>query len=198
MEGPSLRSVPARPTGPVDPGAALALVEERLPDLAPDARGALALVDLVGKPRPLAAQELGLDPDQLGALLAQARKALRRTLAALPSDGWCERAERLISDRMDGTLAGRGAARLDAHTRGCERCDRHERTLVQAHDLLVEALAVPALPSLPRTAELKLVREEAIAVPEPASAALLRRLALAIALLLVIAAAVLALLHAIP
>jgi hypothetical protein len=64
--------------------------------------------------------------------------------------------------------------------------------------LLVEALAVPALPSLPRTAELKLVREEAIAVPEPASAALLRRLALAIALLLVIAAAVLALLHAIP
>ena len=39
------------------------------------------------------------------ARLARARKALRRTLAALPGSGWCERAERLISDRIDGALA---------------------------------------------------------------------------------------------
>jgi Putative zinc-finger len=140
MEGTPLRSVPARPPGPVEPAEALAHVERRLPELAPAAREALAIVDLVGRPRADAAEELGVDPAALSDALVAARKALRRTLEPLPAGGWCERAERLISDRLDGVLTPSGAARLDAHLRGCDRCITHERRLIQAHDQLVESL----------------------------------------------------------
>jgi len=139
MEGTPLRSVPASLPGPVNPVHALAQVERALPDLAPDARRALALVDLGSRPRAEAAGELGVSEPELSRLLAAARKALRRTVAQLPAGGWCERAERLISDRLDGALAAAGEARLDSHLLGCERCATHEQRLVQAHDLLVEA-----------------------------------------------------------
>jgi len=49
MEGTPLRSVPASLPGPVNPVHALAQVERALPDLAPDARRALALVDLAAR-----------------------------------------------------------------------------------------------------------------------------------------------------
>src|SRR5213082_254317 len=91
------------------------------------------------RPRAQAAGELGVSEPELSRLLAVARKALRRTVAQLPAGGWCERAERLISDRLDGTLAPAGEARLDSHLLGCERCAIHEQRLVQAHDRLVEA-----------------------------------------------------------
>jgi putative zinc finger protein len=150
MEGTPLRSVPARPAGPVGRPQALAVVEERLPDLAPAARRALALVALVGVSREQTGRELGVSPPELSELLASARKALRRKLEPLPAGGWCERAERLISDRLDGELAPRSARRLDAHLPACERCQTHERRLVQAHDELVAALdsAQPAVPAL--------------------------------------------------
>ena len=139
MEGRPLRSVPASLPGPVNPVHALAQVERALPDLVPEARRALALVGLGLRPRAEAAGELGVSEPELSRLLAAARKALRRTVAQLPAGGWCERAERLISDRMDGALAPAGEARLDSHLLGCERCATHEQRLVQAHDLLVEA-----------------------------------------------------------
>jgi len=139
MEGTPLRSVPASLPGPVNTVHALAQVERALPDLVPDARRALALVGLGSRPRAEAAGELGVSEPELSRLLAAARKALRRTVAQLPAGGWCERAERLISDRLDGALAAAGEARLDSHLLGCERCATHEQRLVQAHDRLVEA-----------------------------------------------------------
>lgn len=139
MEGTPLRSVPASLPGPVNTVHALAQVERALPDLVPDARRALALVGLGSRPRAEAAGELGVSAPELSRLLAVARKALRRTVAQLPAGGWCERAERLISDRLDGALAAAGEARLDSHLLGCERCATHEQRLVQAHDRLVEA-----------------------------------------------------------
>lgn len=150
MEGTPLRSVHARPAGPVGRPQALAVIEQRLPVLPSSARRALALVALVGVSRDQTARELGVSPVELSTLLASARKALRRTLEQLPSGGWCERAERLISDRLDGELSQLSARRLDAHLPGCERCQTHERRLVQAHGELVGALdsarsVVPAL-----------------------------------------------------
>ena len=140
MKGTPLRSVPVRPLHPVEPADAFAHVAERLPDLGARERDALALVDLAGRSRVDAARELALEPAILAEALASGRKALRRTLEALPAGGWCERAERLISDRLDGALAAPGSARLDSHLRGCERCETHERRLLQARDLLLSDL----------------------------------------------------------
>lgn len=98
---------------------------------------ALALVALAGRERVEVAPRVGLSEDELGAALAGARKELRRTLAPLPGSGWCERAERLISDRLDGALAERHEPRLDVHLRNCARCVEHERKLVSATDVLV-------------------------------------------------------------
>jgi anti-sigma factor RsiW len=83
---------------------------------------------------------LGIAEEELADSLARARKELRRTLAPLPGTGWCERSERLISDRIDGPLAERDEARLDVHLRNCPRCVEHERRLVQATDALVVGL----------------------------------------------------------
>jgi anti-sigma factor RsiW len=146
-------------------------------------------VDLGGRTRTEVATELGEAEAELGRLLALARKGLRRTRAALPSDGWCERAERLISDRLDDALTPRGRARLDAHMTGCERCEAHERQLAGAHGDLVEsylAAHAPApRPLAARPAELRLV-EEPVTVAERRGIPVGIRVALAIVLLIVV------------
>jgi hypothetical protein len=137
MEHAPLRPVPARPAGPIDPATALRDVSSWLPILGPEAARALALVVLAERPRAEVASTLRVSEEELGELLAEARKELRQTLVVLGGTGWCERAEGLISDRLDGPLADRDARRLDVHLRNCSRCVEHERRLVQATDALV-------------------------------------------------------------
>jgi hypothetical protein len=137
MERAQLRPVPARPPGPVDPGEAARHVREVLPALPEPAARALGLAALAGQSREDIAGELEVATDALGDLLARGRKALRRSMFPLPGSGWCERAERLISDRMDGELRAPGPARLEVHLRNCGRCVEHERRLAQATDALV-------------------------------------------------------------
>jgi Putative zinc-finger len=138
MEHAPLRPVPARPTGPVDPAA----ITAALPGTSEASVRALAGA-MAGRPRSELAAENAVDADELGRMLAAARKALRRTVVALPGSGWCERAERLVSDRLDGELGDRGAALLDVHLRNCSRCVEHERRLVQAGDALLSTTAPP-------------------------------------------------------
>ena len=148
MERAPLRPVPGRPSGPVPDAAAVTLVAAALPTLPERDRTALALVALAGTARPAVAMRLGVAEEELAESLARARKELRRTLAALPGSGWCERSERLISDRIDGALAERDEARLDVHLRNCPRCVEHERRLVQATDALLAGVApVPSAPA---------------------------------------------------
>jgi Putative zinc-finger len=137
MEHAPLRPVPSRRSGPADPATAIREVTAALPALAPVEARALALVALAEQPRPEVAEMLGIGEAELGGVLARARKELRRTVAVLGGSGWCERAEELISDRMDGALAETGAGRLDVHLRNCPRCVEHERRLVQATDWLL-------------------------------------------------------------
>jgi hypothetical protein len=141
MERAPLRPVPARPAGPVDPAAAVREVVAALPELAPIEARALALVALADRPRPQVAGVLGIEEQELGALLAAARKELRQTITPLGGSGWCERAEGLISDRLDGVVLERDARRLDVHLRNCPRCVEHERRLVQATDALLAGVA---------------------------------------------------------
>ena len=186
MERAALRPVPQRPSGPVDPGQALAHVETTLPAIDPVARQALALVDLVGRTRPEVCAETGIAGPDLADALARARKALRRAAFPLPGSGWCERAERLLSDELDGALEDPGPRRLAAHLANCERCVEHERRLWQARDQLVisfdEARAPREVPEpeiaaepdpepveLPDPEPLRLV--EAPPAPEPAEPA---------------------------
>jgi hypothetical protein len=140
MEHAPLRPVPARPAGPIDPATALREVGDWLPALDPVGARALALVVLAERPRADVAVALGMSEEELGKLLAGARKELRQTVATLGGSGWCERAEGLISDRLDGALAGTDVRRLDVHLRNCARCVEHERRLVQATDALVLGL----------------------------------------------------------
>ena len=144
-----LRAVPARPAGPVDAAAAARALGQALPALASREADALALVAVSGRSRAEAATELGIAAGELAEALASGRKALRRSLQPLPASGWCERAERLVSDRLDGELDERGAARLDVHLRNCPRCVEHERRLVQATDALLTQAAEPASPARP-------------------------------------------------
>ena len=161
MEHAPLRPVPSRPAGPIDPAAATREVVATLPDLSVIEARALALVALAQYTRPDAASLLGTDEETLSDALANARKHLRRTVAPLPGSGWCERAERLISDRLDATVAGaapladRDAGRLDVHLRNCPRCVEHERRLVQATDWLVSGLAPAPRPQPPPLAEVE-------------------------------------------
>src|SRR5829696_3510557 len=141
MEHAPLRPVPAHLTGPVDMAAVEAAARGVLPALDELPARALALVALAGRPRREAALRLQTDEDELAVALALARKALRRTLVELPGSGWCERAERLVSDRLDASLDVTGAARLDVHLRNCPRCVEHERRLVQATDALLAGVA---------------------------------------------------------
>jgi hypothetical protein len=136
-----LRPVPDRPSEPVSDAAAVARVTAALPALSERERVALALAAVAAAPRGQVALRLGIDEQELSEVLARARKQLRRTVAPLPGSGWCERAERLISDRLDGVLADSDAGRLEVHLRNCPRCVEHERRLVQATDALVSGLA---------------------------------------------------------
>jgi hypothetical protein len=161
MEHAPLRPVPARPTGPVDPAAIAAV----LPGSSEASVRALAGA-MAGRPRSELAAENGVDADELGRMLATARKALRRTVVALPGSGWCERAERLVSDRLDGELGDRGAALLDVHLRNCSRCVEHERRLVQAGDALL-GTAPPRVPDGRPAPTLEVVSEPAPTAPLP-------------------------------
>jgi hypothetical protein len=140
--------VPARPAGPVDPAAAVREVSAALPALEPLEVRAFALVALADRPRPDVAELLGIDEAELGALLVAARKELRQTVSPLSGSGWCERAEGLISDRLDGAVGQTDGRRLDVHLRNCPRCVEHERRLVQATDALLAGIA----PGRPRAA----------------------------------------------
>jgi hypothetical protein len=168
MDRAPLRPVPDRPSGPIPDAAAVTRVATALPQLAERERTALALVALAGTARPAVAQRLGIGEAELGESLARARKELRRTLAALPGSGWCERAEGLISDRLDGALSERDAARLDVHLRNCPRCVEHERRLVQATDTLMAGVApAPSAPAL-MPAERDVEREPSAPALRPA------------------------------
>jgi Putative zinc-finger len=147
MEHAPLRPVPSRPSGPVDPAAAVSEVASWLPELDERSARALALVLLAERSRPDVAASLDVAEDELGRLLAAARKELRQTVVTLGGSGWCERAEGLISDRLDGVLADTDVRRLDVHLRNCSRCVEHERRLVQATDALVIGLGGRPAPS---------------------------------------------------
>lgn len=140
MEHAPLRPVPSRPPGPVEPATAMREVASWLPALDQPAARALALVVLAERPRAEVAISLDVSEHELGRLLAAARKELRQTVVTLGGSGWCERAEGLISDRLDGVLADTDVRRLDVHLRNCSRCVEHERRLVQATDALVIGL----------------------------------------------------------
>ena len=164
MEHAPLRPVPSRAAGPIDPAAAARELAAALPGLSSVEAGALALVALGNRPRADAAVALGIDEAALAGALANARKELRRTVTTLPGSGWCERAERLISDRLDGPLTGTDAARLDAHLRNCPRCVEHERRLVQATDAWVATLAPRPTPAPPPAGP---AEPPAVVPPEP-------------------------------
>jgi hypothetical protein len=149
MDRAPLRPVPGRPSGPVADAEAVRRVASALSGLDDRESAALALVAVAGRPRAEVGTRLGLDDEQLAAALARARKELRRTLAPLAGSGWCERAERLVSDRLDGALDDASASRLEVHLRNCERCVEHERRLVQATDALVtDVVPIPGRPEL--------------------------------------------------
>jgi hypothetical protein len=112
-------------------------VLDALPDLSEDSARALALIEIAGRTRDKAVEEMDVSAEVLADLLYQARKALRRSVFPLSASGWCERAERLLSDRIDGVLTPPGPARLDVHLRNCERCVDHERRLWQTREKLV-------------------------------------------------------------
>jgi Putative zinc-finger len=157
MEHSPLRPVPQRPSGPVDPQLAVEAVQRTLPGVDERTATALALVTLAGRNRAEAAARLDLGERELAAALAAGRKALRRSVAPLAGSGWCERAEVLISDRLDGAIDDKGTARLDVHLRNCKRCVEHERRLVQAIDGLVEQVAEPSPGVATPPAELRAV-----------------------------------------
>jgi hypothetical protein len=186
-----LRPVPD-PAEPVSDAAAVALVGAALPSLAEPDRTALALVALAGRPRGQVALRLGLSGPELGERLAQARKQLRRGVAALGGSGWCEHAERLISDRMDGVLVDGDERRLDIHLRNCPRCVEHERRLVQATDALVSGS--PAVPAVALAAKpSRAVAGEAATVPVTVQLPLPLTWAVVIVVALLLAVAALAL-----
>jgi anti-sigma factor RsiW len=125
----------------------------------------------------MVAEVLGIEEQELGPLLAAARKELRQTITPLPGSGWCERAEGLISDRLDGAVPERDARRLDVHLRNCPRCVEHERRLVQATDALLAGVApltprpgpalAPAEPELPMAELASVPEDEALKEPAP-------------------------------
>ena len=137
-----------------------------LPDLDAVSRRGLALT-LAGVPRAGVASELGLAGAELSAVLASARKSLRRTRAELPSAGRCERAERVLSDRLDGAMSAMDERFLDAHLARCARCRTHEHELTAALGELHAELAAEAKPvEEPPRAHLRIVPARPL-LPEP-------------------------------
>ncbi|MFL5825533.1 MAG: zf-HC2 domain-containing protein [Thermoleophilaceae bacterium] len=171
---------PAPWPGTLAPRDALARVNARIPGLDEVSARALALVELAARPRSAAAPELGLSGVQLATRLAAARRALRRTVVELPGAGWCERVERLLSDRIDGALGTAGERRLHVHLESCERCAHHERALADAREQLGAAplallpARVPTRPAPPPAqaaprppAKLRLVEPDSVVAAEP-------------------------------
>jgi putative zinc finger protein len=139
-----------------------------LPDLDAIPRRGLALT-LAGVPRAGIASELGLAGAELSAVLATARKSLRRTRAELPSGGRCERAERALSDRLDGATSAMDERFLEAHLTRCARCRTHELELAAALEELRAELAAQAKPAEapPPRAHLRVVPPRPL-LPAPA------------------------------
>jgi hypothetical protein len=167
MQRAPLRPVASRPVEPVEPAEATRHVAAFEAGLSDRQAQALALVTLAGRSRAEAARETGLSAAELGLTLAAARKALRRSLRPLAAGGWCERAEGLISDRLDDVLEERHASRLNVHLRNCPRCVEHERRLVQALDGLVAAFREGHPATTAPGAELELVPPPPEADPSP-------------------------------
>jgi hypothetical protein len=147
-------------------------VYEAVPDLGAVQRRALALAALAEVPRAGVASEIGLSGAELSAALADARKALRRTRTQLASGGRCERAERALSDRLDGVLAPMEERFLGAHLRRCARCREHERELAAAVEALRAGFAAPrtegTLPAVRERAQLRVVPPAPQLPPAPA------------------------------
>ena len=181
MEHAPLRPIPARPDGPVEPPVAIAHVRERLPELDGTAATALALADLARLARSALSEAVALESGEAATTLARARRELRRTLVALPASGWCERAELMVSDRLDDALDPERAPVLEVHLRHCDRCVEHERKLVQAIDELAAdftaehgpgPIAPPAAPLVAAVPpELRIVDENESPAPAPPTAA---------------------------
>jgi Putative zinc-finger len=155
----------------MEPAAALREVGSWLPELDPLPARALALVVLAERPRAEVADSLGISGEELRQVLAAARKELRQTVVSLGGSGWCERAEGLISDRLDGALADGDVRRLDVHLRNCTRCVEHERRLVQATDALVRGPGgrqAPVAPASPPLTEAPAPEPESPPIPPPA------------------------------
>ena len=168
VEQATLRPVPFRPAGPVDPAEAFSHVLASLPEVDAEAARALALIEIAGRTRHQAGDEAGLTLAVLGEALYRARKALRRSIFPLSASGWCERAERLLSDRIDGVLKPPGPARLDVHLRNCDRCVDHERRLAQAREKLVREF-IDAHPDSAGAGPAERTAQAALRVVEPAA-----------------------------
>jgi hypothetical protein len=197
MEPAPLRPVPGRPDAPVSDAVAVTLVAAAIPALPERERTALALVALAGTARPAVAMRLGIGEEELAVSLGRARKELRRTVAALPGSGWCERAERQISDRIDGALAGRDESRLGVHLRNCPRCVEHERRLVQATDALVAGVtpfpSPPAVVKQEPSALAPVEAEPGAAEPVPTASAIGWNVLIVVAIVLALVVLALAL-----
>jgi hypothetical protein len=149
-----------------------------LPELGAAERRVLALLELAGADRAAAARDTGLDAGALREAAARGRKALRRTRAPLAAAGRCERAEMLLSDRLDGGLDDREAGRwLRVHLDRCPRCEEHAALLDEAREALRSAFAAaalpaakPALPPSPRVALVAAPTPAALEEAEPPAA----------------------------
>jgi hypothetical protein len=171
----------------VEPADAQARVSALLPHLHEKPARALALILLAGRSRAEAAAAMGLSADDLSEALAVARNRLRRTVRPLEGSGWCLRAERHLSDRLDGALTGAAGAVLDAHLPNCPRCTEHERRLVQAQNALVAGLGRQPSEDIPPAA-LSVVEE---AQPQSEDEGLPALVTATVAVLLAMAAALL-------
>ena len=158
------------------PAAALRDRAERhvfaaLGDLPAMERRVLALLELAGADRAAAGRDTGLDDRGVREAAARARKALRRARAPLASGGRCERAELLLSDRLDGVIDWRDGRWLDIHLDRCPRCREHEALLEEARAELRASFAPePETPEPPPEAPRAGERARLRVVPEPPSA----------------------------
>lgn len=120
-----------------------------LPELPAVERRVLALIELSAASVAEAAADLGIEQEAARAAAATARKALRRERAALASGSRCERAERLLSDRLDAPLERLDRKWLEIHMARCSRCIEHEALLDQARTELRVTFAAPDAKQLP-------------------------------------------------
>lgn len=142
-----------------------------LPELGAVERRVLALLELTDAGRAAAAADTGLDDTALRFAAKRARKDLRRGSAPLAAGARCERAELLLSDRLDAPLARQERKWLEIHQARCPRCAEHATLLATARDELrasfvAEPPPAPAPPPAPEPrAKLRVVP---VPVPDPA------------------------------